>query len=476
MVKDVVIIGGGVIGCAIARALSRFELDLALVEREVEVGFGTSKANSGIIHSGHHSEPGTLKGDLAIRGNQMWRDLATELGFGFAVNGDLTVAFDEEQLGLLEDMEAIGLERGVAGLELWGPDRIRREEPNVTPEALGALLGPSAAVVNPYEACFALIDDAVDNGLDLRVGSEVSSIRHGGDTFEINAGGATMHSRFVVNAAGLFADEVARMVGIDQLTLTARKGEEYLLDKRLAGIVRRTIFPCPTPVSKGVLVIPTYDGTIMVGPTAETVSDKSDTSTTRAGAMQVFSMAQALVPGISERDCIAEFAGLRAVAPGDDFIIGATEVPGFFNVAGIQSPGLTAAPAIGEMVVDLLVEAGLGLVASPSPAPPAPRPIRVAELSVAELELLALRDPRYGHVVCRCELVTEGEIAEAIGRGARTLDGLKFRTRAGMGRCQGGFCTSRCMQLISDTTGAPISDVTKRGPGSWVVRQRESSP
>lgn len=473
MVKDVVIIGGGVIGCAIARELARFELDVALVEREVEVGFGTSKANSGIIHAGHHTEAGTLKGDLAVRGNKLWRELATELGFGFAVNGDLTIAFDDEQLGLLEDMEAIGLERGVAGLELWGPDRIRREEPNVTPEALGALFAPTAAVVNPYEACFALIDDAVDNGLDLRVGTAVSSIRLANDDFEIVTGDTTMRSRFVVNAAGLFADEVARMVGIDQVTITARKGEEYLLDKRLAGIVRRTIFPCPAPASKGVLVIPTYDGTIMVGPTAETVDDKSDTSTTRAGARQVFSMAQRLVPGISERDCIAEFAGLRAVAPGDDFVIGTTDVPGFFNVAGIQSPGLTAAPAIGEMVVGLLTEAGLDADPKLSPAPPAPRPVRVAELSIADLELLALRDPRYGHVVCRCELVTEGEVAEAIGRGARTLDGLKFRTRAGMGRCQGGFCTSRCMQLISEATGVAVSDVTKRGPGSWIVRERD---
>ncbi len=469
--KDVVVIGGGVVGCAIARWLTRYRVDVALIEREVEVGFGTSKANSGIIHAGHHTSPDTVKGDLVWRGNQMWQKLATELGFGFLQNGDLTIAFNEDQLETLEEIEVIGNERGVTGLELWGPDRIHREEPNVSRKALGALHGPTAAVVNPYEACFALIDDAVDNGLELFVGRPVTAISPEGAHFVIHVDDERIDTRFVINAAGLFADRICEMVGID-LPIRARKGEEYLLDKRLAGIVQRTIFPCPTDTSKGVLVIPTYDGTIMVGPTASPVDDKTDLSTTRAGGDEVFAMAQRLVPGISERDCIAEFAGLRAIAPGDDFVIGTTSVPGFINVAGIQSPGLTAAPAIAEDVVGLLAGAGLDLSPRSDLQPPAPRPVRVSELNLSELEALAFRDRRYAHIVCRCEMVTEGEIADAIDRGARTLDGVKFRTRAGMGRCQGGFCTSRCMQLLSDANDCPIPEVTKRGPGTWIVCER----
>jgi glycerol-3-phosphate dehydrogenase len=475
VVKDVVVIGGGVVGCAVARWLTRYRIDVALIEREVEVGFGTSKANSGIIHGGHHTSPGTVKGDLVWRGNQMWQKLATELGFGFFQNGDLTVAFDDDQLQTLEEIEATGTERGVTGLELWGPGRIHREEPNLSTEALAALHGPTAAVVNPYEACFALIDNAVDNGLHLIVGRPVTAITPEGSHFVVHVGDERIATRFVVNAAGLYADRICQMVGID-LPIRARKGEEYLLDKRLAGIVRRTIFPCPTPTSKGILVIPTYDGTIMVGPTASPVDDKTDLTTTRAGADEVFAMAQRLVPGISERDCIAEFAGLRAVSPGDDFIIGPTSVPGFINVAGIQSPGLTAAPAIAEDVVALLAASGLDLSPRSDLAPPAPRPVRVSELDLSELEGLSFSDPRYAHVVCRCEMVTEGEIADAIDRGARTLDGVKFRTRAGMGRCQGGFCTSRCMQLLADAQDLPLPEVTKRGPGTWIVCEREDAP
>ncbi len=472
MVKDVVVIGGGVVGCAIARALTHYRIDVALVEREVEVGFGTSKANSGIIHAGHHTTPGTVKGELVWRGNQMWQDLANELGFGFFQNGDLTIAFDEDELLTLETIESIGKERGVTGLELWGPDRIHREEPNVSKEALAALHGPTAAVVNPYEACFALIDDAVDNGLQLLVGRPVTAITPEGSHLVVHVGDEHIATRCVINAAGLYADRVCRMVGIE-LPIRARKGEEYLLDKRLSGIVRRTIFPCPTPTSKGILVIPTYDGTIMVGPTAELVDDKEDLSTTSAGAAHVFEMAQRLVPGISERDCIAEFAGLRAVAPDDDFVIGATRVPGFINAAGVQSPGLTAAPAIAEEIVALIADGGLDLSPKPDLKSPAPRPVRVSELGLSELEQLVFSDNRYAHIVCRCEMVTEGEIADAIERGARTLDGVKFRTRAGMGRCQGGFCTSRCMQLLSDAHDVPIHDITKRGPGTWVVCERE---
>ena len=276
----------------------------------------------------------------------------------------------------------------------------------------------------------------------------------------------------MVNAAGLYAGEIAEMAGVRTFTIHPRKGEEYLLDKRLQGLVKRVIFPCPTPVSKGILIIPTYDGTIMVGPTADPVEDKGDLTTSTTGAEAVFAQVQELAPGISARDCIAEFAGLRAAADGEDFIIGPTARQGFINVAGIQSPGLTAAPAIAEMVVDILRDEGLVMDANPAFEPALPKPVKFAALSTADQMALSDCDRRYAHLACRCELVTEGEVVDAIERGARTLDGIKFRTRAGMGRCQGGFCTARCMQLLARTRDIPMTAVTKKGSGSWLVIDR----
>ena len=467
------IIGGGVIGCGIARELTRYRVDVALVEREVEVGFGTSKSNSGIIHGGHHTEPGTLKGELVWAGNQQWAELAKELGFGFRRNGDLTVAFDDADVETLERLEQQGSDRGIPGLEMWDAARVRSEEPSISGDVVAALHGPSAGVVNPYEACFSLIECAVANGLDLRVNAPVTAIAKGADCFEIAAGGDRIRSRMVVNAAGVHAEAIAQMVGLTEPAIRGRKGEEYLLDKRLAGIVSRTIFPCPTPTSKGILVIPTFDGAIMVGPTAEPVEDLDDVTTSAAGSTTAFNLARRLVPGISERDCIAEFAGVRAVAPGNDFVIGPTDVPGFVNVAGIQSPGLTAAPAIAELVVEILGKEGLDLSLRSEFRGTMPRPVHAASLSMEQLAELASNDPGYAHVVCRCEFVTEAEIRDAIGRGARTLDGLKFRTRAGMGRCQGGFCTSRSMKLLAEMSGESMTEITKRGEGSWIVMERD---
>jgi glycerol-3-phosphate dehydrogenase len=277
----------------------------------------------------------------------------------------------------------------------------------------------------------------------------------------------------VLNAAGVHAGDVARMAGLPGYRVRARKGEEYLLDKRLRGLVQRIIYPCPTATSKGTLVIPTYDGTVMIGPTADEVDDPEDTATTAGGGARVLAAAQRLVPGISERDVIAEFAGIRAVLDDEDFRIGPTEAAGFFDVAGIQSPGLTAAPAIATMVVRLLRDAGLELEPRPEGPARVRRPVRFASLPLDEQRRLAGDDPRYAQIVCRCETVTEAEVHDAIERGARTLDGLKFRTRAGMGRCQGGFCTSRCMEQLSRELGVPLAAVTKRGGESWLVLDRD---
>ena len=471
---DVAIIGGGVVGCAIAHELGRYRLRVVLLEKATEVGFGTSKANSGIIHGGHQAPPGMLKGALEWLGNQMWGDLCDELGFGFARVGALTVALSDADLPALDDLLRNAAAKGVPGVELWDGEMVRRAEPRLTGDVVAAVHSPSTAVINPYEACFGLAERAARRGVEIRTDTPVTSLHSTDGTWAIGTPDGTVRARFVLNAAGVHAGRVAVMAGLDGYRVRARKGEEYLLDKRLRGLVTSVIYPCPSPTSKGTLVIPTYDGTIMIGPTADEVDDPEDTTTTAAGAARVLAAAKRLVPGISERDVIAEFAGVRAVLDDEDFRIGPTDAPGFFDVAGIQSPGLTAAPAIAVMVADLLRAAGLELVPDRVDEVRIPRPVHFASMPTAEQTRLAAADPAYAQIVCRCEIVTEAEIRDSIGRGARTLDGLKFRTRAGMGRCQGGFCTSRCMDLLARELHVPLTSITKRGGESWMVIDRES--
>ncbi len=468
---DVAIVGAGVVGCAIARELTRYRLHVALIDRECEVGLGTSKANSGIIHGGHRAHEGSYKGATEWRGNQLWDELAQDLPFGYSRIGDLTVAFDDGDIEHLHMLLDQGRRRGVSGLELWEPERLQREEPNLSHDVKQALHAPTSGVVNPYEACFALAENAVRNGLTLLLEHTVSAIERRDDGFTVTTDRGVLDARFVVNAAGVHGDAVARMVGAEEAGLRFRKGEEYLLDKRLVGFVTRVVFPCPSPTSKGILVIPTYDGTLMVGPTA-TWSEATDLTTSAEGARAVFEGAQRLAPGISEGDCIAEFAGVRAVAADEDFAIGTTRVPGFVNVIGIQSPGLTAAPAIALDVVELLQGEGLGLEHDDGFVPGIDAPIRFAQLDAEEQARVVRGDPRFGRIACRCEIVTEGEVLHAIERGARTMDGIKFRTRAGMGRCQGGFCAWRCMRLLAETLDVEVSDVTKRGGASWITLPR----
>lgn len=476
MLYDVAIVGGGVIGCAIARALSRMRLSVVLLEKECEVGYGTSKSNSGIIHAGYHAGDGSLKGELEWAGNQMWDALADELDFGFARIGELMLAMSPEQMPTLEHYLAQGRARGIPGMEIWDGARVRREEPALSGDVLAALSAPTAGVVNPYEACYALIESARRNGVELAVDSPVGAISCDSDgIFALATPARTVHARCVVNAAGLFADEIARRSGAGDFHIRPRKGEEYLLDKRLRGMVHRILFPCPTAQSKGILVIPTYDGTLMVGPTATFVDSKEQRTTSAAGAEEIFASVRRFVPGISERDCIAEFAGLRAVADGEDFIIGPSAHKGFINCAGIQSPGLTAAPAIAERVLEHLRDAGLAMVEKAEYEPRIKKRVRFAALPLEEQQRLAAEDPRWGRIACRCEQITEREIIEAIRAGARTLDGIKFRTRAGMGRCQGGFCSWRSMQLLSAELGIPMTEITKRGGQSWIVCERDEA-
>ncbi len=472
---DILIIGGGVVGAAIARELSHYKIRIALLEKEVDVSFGTSKSNSGIIHAGFHSHPGTLHAKLCVEGNRAFDRLSEELEFPFERRGSLMVAFSEEELQALHMYYERGRKNNVPYMEILSREKTLDMEPNLNPDILGALFAPSTGVVCPYEFCYALVEDALQNGLRLFTQEKVVRINRGGDNF-IEAGtekGSGFSGSFVINAAGVHADDVAAIAGVADFKITPRKGEEYLLDRRVANLVRRVIYPVPTPTSKGLLVIPTVDGPVMVGPTAIDVESKSDLGTTPENLKAIFEHAQKMVPSIRTIDIITSFAGLRPVATGDDFIIGPTRMKGFINAAGIQSPGLTSAPAIAEMVRDILLKEGLKLEMKPDFI--AKRKgithIRkaVEERDFGRLEEAIEKDPDYSKLVCRCENVTEAEITEAVKRGHSCMDSVKFMTRAGTGRCQGGFCSSRVMKIIEKETGTPLEKITKKGPGSEIL-------
>ena len=468
---DVAIIGAGVSGAAIARRLSSYRISVALIERCVDASFGVSKANSGIIHAGFHHSPASLKGRLEVAGNRAFDALQAELGFPFRRNGIIVAAFSWEEMKVVDGLYAQGLANGARGIEIVGRDRILSLEPALSRDVAGGLFAPDGGIIEPYRFVFALVESAVANGVRFLTGWEVTEARREGDAWRItSAAGDVLEARWVVNAAGLHADTVSALFGAEKFAIVPRKGEEFILERGAAGPPDKVIFPVPARSSKGVLVIPTVEGTVMLGPTAEEGQDKEDTSTTPENLDRVFDLAIRMVPRISKRDIITAFSGLRPTLPGDDFYIDIShEAPAFVQVAGIQSPGLTASPAIADRVRDLLGEAGLELPRKNDWRPGITRMERTRDSSASDLERLVAKDPTYAHIVCRCEAVSEAEVVEAIRKGHTTLDGVKYYTRAGMGRCQGGFCTYRIMRLISRETGLPLERISKHGPGSELV-------
>jgi glycerol-3-phosphate dehydrogenase len=467
---DVAIIGAGVSGAAIARRLSRYRLRVALLERCVDVSFGVSKANSGIIHAGFHHSPSSLKARLEIEGNRAFDGLQAELGFPFRRSGIVVAAFSVEEMSTIDRLYAQGVENG-ADVEIVGRERLLALEPALSRDVVGGLFAPSGGIIEPYRFAFALVESAASNDVQLFTGWDAVSARRQGDAWRIvSAAGEELSARWVVNAAGLRADAVSAIFGAEDFTIVPRKGEEFILDKGSGGPPSRVIFPVPARTSKGVLVIPTVEGTVMLGPTADEGGDKEDTTTTPENLERVFRLASQMVPRISKRDIITSFAGLRPTLPGDDFRIELSRAaPCLVQVAGIQSPGLTASPAIADRVKALLKSGGLELVEKAEWKPGIPHVQRTRDQTPAELDSLVARDPAYAHLVCRCEGVSEAEVVEAIRKGHTTLDGIKYYTRAGMGRCQGGFCTYRIMQLVARETGLPLERITKHGPGSELV-------
>lgn len=469
---DVVIIGAGVSGSAVARELSRYDANICVLEKAEDVCCGTSKANSAIVHAGYDCVPGTLMAKLNVEGNEMMGKLSEDLDIPFNRCGSLVVCTDEKNRDGLELLLEKGKKNGVPDLRIIERDELVKMEPHISDEAVAALWAPTAGIIDPFILNIAMAENANVNGVEFRFNTEVFTIKKVDDHFELETNNGVVETKAVVNAAGVYADKFHNMLSKDKIHITARKGEYYLLDKNVGNWVNHTIFMLPTKMGKGVLVTQTIHGNLLVGPTATDQDDKEANNTTRAGLDDVAAKCQMTVKDVPLRQVITSFAGLRAHEDHHEFII--KELPdceGFFDVAGIESPGLTSSPAIGKMAAELVenkyhfpkkehfIEKRKGI-------------LNPAKLSLEERNELIKKNPAYGNIICRCETISEGEILDAIHRplGAKSLDGVKRRTRAGMGRCQAGFCSPRVMEILSrEVPEVNMRNVTKSGGDSKLI-------
>ncbi len=474
-IYDVAVIGAGVIGAFVARELSKYDVSVCLIEKEADVAMGSSKANSGIVHAGYDAVPGSLKAILNVEGNKLMEGVTKELNVPFEKIGSLVVAFSHEEVDVLEQLIKRGSENGVEGLRIISKEELRLLEPALSKEAVTALVAPTAGIVCPYELTIRAAENAVQNGVVPILETQVTGIFYEDDIFIISTNKGKLYSRFVVNVAGLYADNISAMLGDNSFSISPRKGEYLLLDKKQGNMVNHVIFQVPTDKGKGILVTPTVDGNLLIGPNAEDITDKEDVTTTSFGIAEVVKGAQKSVPKTNLNDVITSFSGLRAKPSTGDFIICTSQVnPYFINAAGIESPGLTAAPAIGEYIVNILNTQGLSLKKKMNFDPVCLPFMRTRDMEQKALNELIKKKPQYGRIVCRCEKVTEGEIVESIRRpcGATNLDAVKRRTRAGMGRCQGGFCTPRVVEILSRELGVPMHEVTKLGGNSKILTRK----
>ena len=473
---DVVIIGGGITGCATARFLSAYKGKFCLMERSEDVCTGTSKANSAIIHAGFDAAHGSKMAVYNLLGNRMYPALAAELDFPYKNNGSLVLALSEEDIPKLEALMENGIKNGVENLRIVGREELKKLEPSVGHIPVAALYAPTAGIVCPFGATVAFAENAYTNGVEFRFNSEVKGLvaaedDEGRPCWIVQTLEGSVRTRAVVNAAGVYSDILHNMVSKDKITITPRKGDYLLLDRRTGGYVQHTVFQVPGKFGKGVLVSPTVHGNTIVGPTAEDIDDKEGVDTTSEGFDDLMEKAGLAFDDLPLRDVITSFAGLRAHEARHDFILGeVADAPGFFDCAGIESPGLTAAPAIGKEIAGQLAER-LGLPANPDFNGKRKGFIDPKALSLEELAELIREKPDYGNIVCRCEQVSEGEIRDAVRRplGARSLDGVKRRVRAGMGRCQAGFCSPRIMDILAEEWGVDVADITKAGGHSRVI-------
>ena len=468
---DVIIIGAGVTGCAVARYLSRYQGSALVLERAEDVCCGTSKANSAIIHAGFDAAHGSLMAKMNVQGNRMLPELAKELDFPFRRNSSLVVCMSEEDMPRLRALYENGVKNGVEGLEIVDAQRLHELEPNVSKNAVAALWAPTGGIVCPFNMTIALAENANANGVDFRFNTKVTGFTRGEEGWTVHTEQGDFQTRYVVNAAGVYADVLHNMVSARKLHITPRRGDYCLLDRQVGGFVSHTVFQLPGKLGKGVLVSPTVHGNIIVGPTAIDIEDRDGTNTTAAGLEELIAKAGISVDNLPIRQTITSFAGLRAHEDHHEFVIGeAEDAPGFVDCAGIESPGLTSAPAIGLTVAELLREK-LGLRKKEDFIATRKGLLDPKSLTKEAYQALIRESPAYGQIICRCEQVTEGEIIDAIRRplGARSLDGVKRRTRAGMGRCQAGFCSPRVLEILARELGVSQAEITKCGGASRLI-------
>ena len=474
MKYDVAIIGAGVVGSLIARELSKYDMNIVLLEKCDDMAMGTTKANSAIVHAGFDSIPGTLKAKFNMEGVRLMPALCRDLGVPYKNTGSLVIAFIDSHMVTLTKLLIRGNQNGVPELKIIGQDKLRELEPNVNINAMGALWAPTAAIICPYELTIAAVENAVTNGVTFIRNFEVKRAETEKD------GSQTLYSdiekvqaTYVINVAGVFSDRVAALFGDKDYKIISRKGEYFLFDKKMNGLVSHVVFQCPTKMGKGVLISPTVHGNVIVGPNAIDIDDKEDCSTTARGAIEILDTARHSITKLSTVDLITSFAGIRAHNETvHDFIIEFSAAnPNVIQLVGIESPGLTAAPAIAEHVKHMLMTLAGKQKKKEGFNPVRPAPVRFREMNDEERREIIRKNNAYGKIVCRCESITEGEILDAIHApaGAVDVDGVKRRTRAGMGRCQGGFCGSKVAEILARELNIPLDEVTKSGGKSKLL-------
>lgn len=475
MKYDVAVIGAGVVGSLITRELSKYNIKVALLERCNDCAMGATKANSAIVHAGFDAMPGTLKAKLNVRGVELMKKVCGELNVPLKNNGALVVAFSEDEIPHLEELKKRGEKNGVPDLRVVGKEELAELEPNIGETAVGALVAPTSSIVCPYELTIAAVENAVTNGAQFLRNCEVTGIDYSDGEFRLSTSLGEITAEYVINAAGVHSGEIASLIGDESIEIVVRHGDYYLLDKSQGTLVSRTIFQCPTKMGKGVLVSPTVDGNLIVGPSAEDIENGDDVATTTVGLNKIYNSAIKSVPAVSLRNAITSFSGNRAHPTTDDFIIGSSKVnEKFINAAGIESPGLSSAPAIAEMVEGIINELSGGFEKKGDFNPIRPEPVRFRNMTTEERAKLIEKNKAYGRIICRCETITEGEILDAIHApaGARDVDGVKRRTRAGMGRCQGGFCGSKVVEILARELGTEMNEITKFGGQSKIMYDR----
>lgn len=471
---DVVVIGGGIVGTAVLRELSKYDLKCILVEKEPDLAMGTTKANSAILHAGFDAPTGSLKAITNVRGNQLYHELEKDLDLDIKWTGSMVAATTDEEMATLQELLERGKANGVEGLKILSHEEVLQKEKNLT-AVKGALWAPSAGVCWPFGAALAFAKCAVQNGAEvIRDCRVLGFIKEDGRLTGVETSKGVIKTKYVVNAAGVYADEIAKLAGDNSFTITPRKGEYILFDKTAcSSLVYGVVFPTPTKKSKGILVCTTTHGNTFIGPNAQDMEDKDDHAVTTDGMNEIIASARKLIPNLPMGAAITEFAGLRAVSSTGDFIIGASSVPGLYNAAGMQSPGLTAAPAVAEMLAAAIVK-DCGAAAKTDFKAALPKKAVFNRMNWDQQAALIKENHLYGRVICRCETVTEAEIVEAIHEpcGARTVDGVKRRTRAGMGRCQGGFCGPRVTQILARELNIPVPEVLKERADSHMFYEK----